>query len=152
MLRTIIAATCLWLAFDATAIAQEQTERQRLAQEVMQLMEMERVLSDFFTSMAPVIAGGMANEMRLTPTQTTRLGEIVAEEFRAETPAMVAEVAEVYAERMNEEQLRETVAFLRSPSGAAFLQTQGAAQTELEGIGERGGIRVGVRAISRLMQ
>lgn len=134
------------------ARAQERTESQRLAHEIVQLMNMERVLGDFFASMAPVLASSMANDMRLTPVQTTRLGEIVAEEFRTETPALVAEMAEVYARRMSEVQLRETVAFLRSPSGVAFLQTQNDAQAELESIGQRGGMRVGVRAISRLLQ
>ena len=152
MIRAFAIALALAVAAWTPANAQEQTERQRLAHEIMQLMQMERVLGDFFASMAPVVASGMANEMRLTPVQTTRLGEIVAEEFRAETPAMVSEMAEVYAGRMSEEELRETVAFLRSPAGAAFLQTQNDAQVELERIGESGGMRVGVRAISRLIQ
>jgi len=90
--------------------------------------------------------------MRLTPVQTARLGEIVAEEFRAETPALVAEMAGVYAQRMDEAQLREVVTFLRSPAGASFLQAQNDAQTELENIGQLGGMRVGVRAVTRFMQ
>ena len=66
----------------------------------------------------------MATDLHLTPVQTARLGELVAEEFRAATPGMVAEMSTVYAARMSEAQLRETIGFLRSPSGAAFLQTQ----------------------------
>ncbi len=152
MVRIFALAFVLVVAAWTPAHAQEQTERQRLAHEVMQSMEMERVLSEFFATMAPVVASGMANEIRLTPVQTARLSVIVAEEFGAETATMVGRMVDVYAERMTEEQLRETVAFLRSPSGAAFLQTQTDAQAELERIGQEGGMRVGVRAITRLMQ
>lgn len=152
MIRTFAFALAIVVAAWTPAHAQQQTERQRLAQDVMQLMEIEKTLGDFFVTMSPMIASGMATEMRLTPSQAARLGEIVAEEFRTETPALVTEMAEVYAQRMDETQLQEVVTFLRSPAGVAFLQAQKDAQVELENIGQLGGMRVGVRAVTRFMQ
>ncbi|MEZ5960521.1 MAG: DUF2059 domain-containing protein [Hyphomonadaceae bacterium] len=152
MVRAFALALALALAAWTPAHAQQQSERQRLAQELVQLMDMEKTLGDFFVTMSPMVASSMATEMRLTPVQTARLGEIVAEEFRAETPVLVGEMAAVYAQRMDEPQLREVVTFLRSPAGVVFMQSQRDAQAELENIGQLGGMRVGVRAITRLLQ
>ena len=151
MLRTVLAALTLAAVIVSPAAAQE-SERGELASEVTSLLGMETLLSGFFDSMSPMIASGMANDLDLTPVQTARLAELVAEEFRAATPAMVAEMSAVYAERMSETELRETIGFLRSPSGAAFLQTQIDAQGELERIGQLAGMRVGVQALTRLTQ
>jgi hypothetical protein len=151
MLRTVLAALALAAVIVSPAAAQE-SERGELASEVTSLLGMETLLSGFFDSMSPMVASVMANDLDLTPVQTARLAELVAEEFRAATPAMVAEMSAVYAERMSETELRETVEFLRSPSGAAFLQTQIDAQGELERIGQLAGMRVGVQALTRLTQ
>jgi hypothetical protein len=61
-------------------------------------------------------------------------------------------MARVYAGRMSEAQLRETVTYLSSGSGAAFLQTQVDAQSELERIGATAGMAAGLQAMLRLQQ
>ncbi len=151
MVRTFVAALAMAVAMITPAAAQD-SEREQLARELTSVLGVETLLSDLFTSLSPMVASSMATDLHLTPVQTARLGELVAEEFRAATPGMVAEMSTVYAARMSEAQLRETIGFLRSPSGAAFLQTQIDAQSELERIGQLAGMRVGVQAMTRLMQ
>ena len=90
-------------------------------------------------------------ELRLSPSETQRLQQILAEEFRASTPEMVSGIADVYA-GLTEPQLRELVAFLRSPSGRAFVDMQNSAQSALDQLGERVGEQVGLRALQRLEQ
>jgi hypothetical protein len=148
--KTLLAAALFALVATAGSAAHAQdANRLSMARELMGLMRIENLLSDFFTQMSPMVASAMARELRLTASEEARMGELVAEEFRAATPGLAEEMAQVYAMRMSEQQLHETVAFLRSPSGAAFLQTQFDAQTELERIGGAAGMRVGAQAFTR---
>src|SRR5690606_23791706 len=99
MVRIFALAFVLVVAAWTPAHGQEQSERQRLAHVVMQAMDMGRVLSEFFPTMAPAVDSTMDNEIRLTPVRPARLSVIVAGGFGAETAAMVGEKVDVYAER-----------------------------------------------------
>ncbi len=144
------AALAVWAV--AAPNAQAQDARPALARELMQLMELEGELREFFAVMAPVVAEGMGNELQLSQVETARLGEIVAEEFAAATPGLISQLADVYAAQMNEAQLRETLVFMRSDAGAAFLQTKVNAEAELERIGRSAGMAVGLQALLRFQQ
>jgi hypothetical protein len=148
--KTLVAAFAFAVTALAGTTASAQDARAELAREAMQLMQVERILGEFFSQMSPMVATGMARDLNLGPTEEARMAELVAEEFRLASPAMVEEMGRVYAERMTEQELRETVTFLRTPSGAAFLRTQFDAQGELQRIGAMAGMRVGLQAMQRL--
>lgn len=139
------------LALTMTAEAHAQDERAALAREAVQLLEVASTFEQMMVDLSPVVAEGMANQLRLSPSETQRLQQILAEEFRASTPEMVSGIADVYA-GLTEPQLRELVAFLRSPSGRAFVDMQNSAQSALDQLGERVGEQVGLRALQRLEQ
>ena len=150
-MKAILAAAAFALASVGSGQAAAQdAARAELARELMGIMQIETLLSELFTQMAPMAATGMARDLSLSPSQEARLGELIAEEFRAATPGMVEEMARVYSELLSEEQLRETVAFRRTPSGALFIETQFLAQEELERIGAMAGMRAGLQALTRL--
>ncbi len=144
-----VAAMFALTAVVAAPASAQDSERAGMARELMGVMRIEAVLLEFFTTMSPMVSSAMARELNLTATEEARLGELVADEFRTATPGMVEEMAQVYATRLSAQQLRETLTFLRYPSGAAFLQTQVDAQTELERIGGAAGMRVGAQAFTR---
>lgn len=149
-LNTILMAVVFSVATVAGGpVRAQEADRDAMANEIVVLLRVEALLTDFFATMSPMVAASMAREMEFTPSQEARFGEIVAEEFAAASPGMSREVARIYATRMTDEQLSETVAFLRSPSGAAFLQTQVDAQGELERIGAAAGMQVGYQALMR---
>jgi hypothetical protein len=135
--------------FGSVAAAQE-TERAALAREVVELLQVTETIDDVMANLAPLMAENIGNQIRLSPSETGRLQEILVEEFRASGPEMAAGIADIYATRMSEPQLREVAVFLRSPTGLAFIEVQNSAEGALEEIGGRIGAQVGLRAITRL--
>ena len=153
LLRRFLTVLTFVLAVSASGYARAQSDqRMALATELVQLMRIEESLGSFFDTMSPMVAEQMARDLHLGPVESARLGELVAEEFRAALPSMTQEMAGVYARQMTEPQLDESVRFLRSPTGLAFVQTQFNAQTELERIGAMAGARVSLQALTRFQQ
>jgi hypothetical protein len=151
--KRLVAAFAFVAVSAAVTPAHAETDpRAALATEIIDLMGIEESLGAFFETMSPMIAQQMARDLRLGAVDGARLGELVAEEFAAALPGMAQEMAGVYATQMSEPQLIETLNFLRSPTGRAFVQTQFNSQAELERIGAMAGARVGLQAIDRFQQ
>ena len=151
--KTLAAAAAFALAalVPAGAAAQDQT-RTELAGELVALLEMEETLNNMFAALTPLVAASARAEMNLRPSEEARLTEILTEEFQGASPEMLQSVVDVYAANMSEQELRETVGFLQSPSGRALVDTQNSAQAELERIGERIGARVAMRGMAGFIQ
>ncbi len=147
-LRGALAAVVFTVAMWGQASAQE-AERVALARELLGLMQVEETITGLFDSMSPLMAAGMAQELRLSASESARLGEILAQEFRGAGPEILSEIAEIYAQRLSEQELRDSVAFLRSPSGQALIRGQSEAEAELERVGQVIGMRVALQAMTR---
>jgi hypothetical protein len=57
--------------------------------------------------------------------------EQVKPEFDKRVDEMVDNAAKIYAARLNEQQLKDTAAFFKSPSGVAYVQVQPALMNDL---------------------
>lgn len=145
------ALAALALTFGPEAQAQE-AERTALAREAVELLEVGATFEQMMVDLSPVVAEGMANQLRLNTAETLRLQQILVEEFRASTPEMVEGIANIYATGLTEPQLQELVVFLRSPTGRTFVDIQNSAQSALDELGARVGEQVGLRALERLQQ
>ncbi|MEZ6022644.1 MAG: DUF2059 domain-containing protein [Hyphomonadaceae bacterium] len=149
--QSLVAALALAGAAATPAAAQEDP-RGALAVEVVELLDAEATVAEMFDNMAPMMAASMGPELQLSQADQARLSVILNEELRAAAPEFSRRLAGVYAEHMTEMQLRETIAFLRSPSGAALISTQNTAQRQLEAIGQEIGVRVALQSLMRLHQ
>lgn len=149
IMAAALAALTLTVAPPAGA---QEADRAALAREAVQLLEVAATFEQMMVDLSPILADGMANQLRLSRGDTERLQQILAEEFRASTPEMVEGIAGVYASGLSEPQLRELVTFLRSPTGREFVDIQNSAQSALDQLGERVGEQVGLRALQRLEQ
>jgi hypothetical protein len=129
--------------------AAEEAGQAALARELVQAMDMESTIGDLFDAMSPMMAASMGQELHLSASEQARLGEILAEEFRAAAPDFTGRIVGLYAENLTEQQMRDTIAFLRSPSGQAWLQTENTAQSQLERIGQEVGMRVAMQSLLR---
>ena len=150
-MRTFItgAVVALGLAFAAPAAAQD--SRAELAREVVALMDIEATLVEMMDTLSPIVASSAAQDLQLSPSEVGRFTEILQEEFRKETPAMVERMAEVYSETVEEADLRNIRDFLRTPSGQAMIANQGMLQSAMEREGRDFGMRVALSALGRLM-
>ena len=148
-LKAWAAAMVLGAALTGAAAAAEAGET-ALARELVQVMDVEATVSELFDVMSPMMAASVAQELRLTQSEQARLGEILAEEFRAAAPDFTSRIVALYADSLDEQQMRDTIAFLRSPSGQAWLNTQNAAKSQLERIGQEVGMQVAMQSIVRL--
>ncbi|MGE0741279.1 MAG: DUF2059 domain-containing protein [Hyphomonadaceae bacterium] len=137
------------LMFGGQASAQD---RQAQARELLQVMDVETTVIELFSAMAPMMAASVSQEMRLTPAEQARLGELLDEEFRNATPELMTQLATIYANSLSENELSQILGFLRSPAGAALIRSQENAETELERVGQVLGMRVALTAITRLNQ
>ncbi|MEJ0060095.1 MAG: DUF2059 domain-containing protein [Terricaulis sp.] len=129
--------------------AADEASRQRLATEVIALMDVSETIMQMFDTLSPMIASQAAGEMHLTASEEARLGELLAEEFRTATPDLMASVAQAYAANISEQNLVEIRDFLQSPAGQAMTASQGQVQSELEEAGQNIGMQVASRALGR---
>ena len=61
-------------------------------------------------------------------------------------------VTRIYAVGMSEEELEQSIAFMQTPAGRAWVRLQETSKHEIETAGSAIGMRVGVLALTRLMQ
>lgn len=119
------------------------------ARELIRLMEVEEPVHEMFETMSPMIAATAARDLRLSRSEEARLGELLAEEFRNAAPELIGAVAGIYANGMTDQHLDDTIAFMNSPAGQAWVDTQRNADAELERVGQTLGMRVALQAMTR---
>ncbi|HWK35215.1 DUF2059 domain-containing protein [Sphingomonas sp.] len=140
-----------------------------LAAELVGLLGIDQQLDLTFTSIMPLmtenIAAAIANSgaasVELRASLASEAGRahikgVIAEEvmlgFRDRYPRVATELAKAYAERFTEAELRDLVAFYRSPAGAKLLKLQPELQQTLSKVGERIGLEVGMEAIPKAIE
>ena len=147
--RILVAAAAVMALSLAAPSRADDTSRLALAHQVVSLMNVDHVIDDMFQQLSPMLAVQAGQEMRLTPSEQQRLGQILAEEFHNSIPQVMDSVASVYSRNVSEEQLAQIRDFLQSPAGQAMISTQGAMQQELRREGENIGMQVAARALQR---
>lgn len=150
--KQIIAALAFGLALCGQAWAQEQNTREALAREVLTLLRAEESVTEMFATLGPVLGQAATQQLRLSQQEGTRFGEILGEEFQSAAPDLIGAMAQAYANNMTEDQLRETVTYLRSPAGQAYINTQDTAESQLRSVGRDIGLRVAARSLERFMR
>lgn len=151
-MRKMMAALALALAtvVGAGAAHAQDARKAELGREIVQLLEVEETIGQLFTTMSPMLATGMARELRLSSSEEARLGELLNEELRNAMPEVMTSAANMYSERLSEQELTEIVTFLRSPSGRAMMESQKNAEEEMARVGQMLGMRVALQALTRL--
>ncbi len=102
-----------------------------------------------------ILAGTRAN----IPAQRQALPEI-PEEFwvrfenrmTRDAPALADSIAMIYAKTFTLQELRDIVAFFKTPSGRRLVQVQPQLITETSAIGQRWGGRIGEEIVKEMMQ
>ncbi len=154
MFKALAAATMFGASMLAGGVAAAQTQaspaQTELANRVVDLMDLDEAITGMFDAMSPMMAASMGQELHLDSVRQARLSVLLAEEFRSATPEFMTRLAAVYATSLSEQQMRDTIAFLESPSGQAWLDTENRAQGQLEQMGQEIGMRVALQAMVRL--
>jgi hypothetical protein len=146
--RTMLAAFVSIALLEGPALAQ-QVDRVSLSRELVTLTRLERAIDVMYDSLGPLVSDNAAQQLHLSAPESQRFGQIMTEELRASTPELVEVIARFYAENMSEQQLQETVTFLRSPAGQAFAGLQDNSRTELQRAAQSIGLRVAARSLER---
>lgn len=140
-----------------------------LAAELVELLGIAQQLDMTFKSIMPLmtenVAAAIANSgaasVEIRAALASEAGRahvkgIIAEEvmqgFRDRYPRVAAELAKAYAEKFTDAELRDLIAFYRSPTGAKLLRLQPELQQMLGKVGERIGLEVGMEAIPRAIE
>lgn len=150
--QTVVAAILIGLAAwsgSGAASAQTGDPKAALARDMVVAMDLEGTVRGMFETMAPMVAAGAAQELRLSGSEQARFAEILSEEFQSASPEFVQALVQVYADNLSEQELRDIVTFLRSPSGQAMRRVEARAKGELERAGQTIGMRVALQAMVR---
>ena len=120
MLRSIALAAAL--AFSATAACASTKDLAR------ELLEAIRLTQQIERTMA-VVADRTAEFMRqsrpqMAAAEAAAYGQIYAAELKARSGDLVDEIANLYAKEYSEDDLRQIIAFYKSPIGQKYLDTQ----------------------------
>ncbi|MGE3929203.1 MAG: DUF2059 domain-containing protein [Hyphomonadaceae bacterium] len=119
--RATLIAFVIAVASVSQAVAQD-TESVQLTREMLTLLQVEEAITESFEITSPVVAYSARLEQGLSEQETARFGELLRDEFRNHTPEMINRLADVYAGHFSDEELREVLAFLRSPPGQALVR------------------------------
>lgn len=149
MLKIWVSALCVWLALAGAGFAQERPSEERLAlaREVIVLSGGEAMFTDMLAQMRPMMlqdfqSRGVGEEV------ANRFIEVFTEEFAREAPRFVELSAMAYANAYNDQELRDIAAFLRMPSGRAWVQRQ----SEISGAMMRAGMIIGEEVAARALE
>lgn len=136
------------------------------ADELVQLLAIERKLDAVFTDLAPlygsqVVAQFMSDKSTSAIVSNLvtngrggreRLEAILSEQFllelRKSYPTMIAEVKSAYGAALAPNEVKATVDFLKSPAGQKFLAAEVTTQEQIKGAGQRAGMTAGMAAAS----
>lgn len=107
------------------AVTPPTAEHMGFARELLSQIGAERLIES--------VVGNMVARLSQTVTATRPeltndlkgVMESIRPEFDKQTPLVVEDAARVFSRAMTEQELRETVTFLKSPAGQKYLDTQG---------------------------
>lgn len=111
-----------------------------------QLMEVMRV----GPTMLQGIEMGLASQKAASPNLPEAFWTEFAALARRDLPRFVESVAPVYASRFTTQELRDMIAFYRTPTGSHFAAEGGAISGELMREGQRWGMQLGADTVKEL--
>lgn len=144
-LSTASAPVCAQATSDSAAATSAPPDSTRMAL-ARQLMDAMRV--------GPTMLQGIEQGLAAQKTANSNLPQAfwteLAARARRDLPKFVESVVPVYASRFSEQELREMIAFYRTPTGSHLSAEGGAISTELMHAGQRWGIELAADTMKEL--
>lgn len=126
-----VSTLIITLAWSTLAVFAQENKRQALAEELLTIMDMQSSIEQSFAKVKQMLpqqmksmqqAMGTTNVPESVSAQTTKIFDLVAEELSWNK--MKAEYVALYAETLNEQELRDLIAFYKTPTGQSFVKKQ----------------------------
>jgi uncharacterized protein len=145
MLRGVGVLTMALAAALAGPVQADEAKEREIARAVIELAGSADRMEVMLDTMLPAVVESARVQGGLGEAQARRYGELFAEEFRSDMPAIIDMSAAAYAEAFSEAELTDMRTFFASPTGQA-LRARG---SELTASMTRAGMVVGERASAR---
>jgi hypothetical protein len=153
MIRMFRALLILLGTVVALPAAAQQVTPESLAasRELMALTRSDQTLDQVISMMLPQISQMLVqSNPEKGPVIESILSEFLLPEMRKSVPGAIDDIAKLYARTFTEAELRDVIAFYKSPTGQKFIERQPALLTELNMAGQKWGERAAINALRNL--
>lgn len=130
-MRKLAGVMMVLVVSGVTAAGAQESQRRALAEELLAAMNMQDAVEQSFAMVKRMIPPQMEKMQQVTGAtnmpanvsrQTEKMMDMIAGELSWEK--MKADYIALYAETFTEQELKDTVAFYKSPAGQAFVKKQ----------------------------
>jgi len=130
-MRKIVGSIAAMLVLGVMCVSAQETQRRAMAEELLNVMNMQDTIEKSFAMVKQMIPAQMEKMKQVTgdtnmpanvSSQTDKMMDMLAEEMSWNK--MKADYITLYAETFTEQELKDTVAFYKSPTGQAFIKKQ----------------------------
>lgn len=126
-----VSTLIITLVWSTLAVFAQENKRQALAEELLTSMDMQSSIEQSFAKVKQMLpqqmksmqqAMGTTNVPESVSAQTAKIFDMVAEELSWNK--MKADYVALYAETLSEQELRDLIAFYKTPTGQSFVKKQ----------------------------
>ena len=130
-MRKIVGSIAAMLVLGVMCVSAQETQRRAMAEELLNVMNMQDTIEKSFAMVKQMIPAQMEKMKQVTgdtnmpanvSSQTDKIMDMLAKEMSWNK--MKADYITLYAEMFTEQELKDTVAFYKSPTGQAFIKKQ----------------------------
>jgi hypothetical protein len=130
-MRKMVGSIAVMLVAGVLAVNAQETQRRAMAEELLNVMNMQDTIEKSFAMLKQMIpaqmetmkeVAGATNMPTNAVSHTEKMMDMLAEELSWNK--MKADYITLYAETFTEQELKDTVAFYKSPAGQAFVKKQ----------------------------
>jgi hypothetical protein len=130
-MRKIVGSIAAMLVLGVMCVSAQETQRRAMAEELLNVMNMQDTIEKSFAMVKQMIPAQMEKMKQVTgdtnmpanvSSQTDKMMDMLAEEMSWNK--IKADYITLYAETFTEQELKDTVAFYKSPTGQAFIKKQ----------------------------
>ena len=130
-MRKIVGSIAAMLVLGVMCVSAQETQRRAMAEELLNVMNMQDTIEKSFAMVKQMIPAQMEKMKQVmgdtnmpanVSSQTDKMMDMLAEEMSWNK--MKADYITLYAETFTEQELKDTVAFYKSPTGQAFIKKQ----------------------------
>ncbi len=107
------------------AVTPPSAEHLGFARELLSQIGAERLIETVVSNMVARLSQTVTATRPELTNDLKAVMDSIRPEFDKQTPLVVEDAARVFSRAMTEQELRETVTFLKSPAGQKYLDTQG---------------------------
>jgi len=133
-----------------SARAEEQSQRLRLAREVVEANEtvkqFDSMLPLVMSSIKPLITQGNQNAER----DFDLLTEVISREFEPHKAKIADDIARIFAVHYTESELQDLIRFFKSPTGQKMIQKAPAMAQDTLAIGQKYGTEIAPKMMDRM--